>query len=468
MRTLAMLLSSYSQPIEEAGELKGVISVSGQRSMWKTLAVWVGVFVVILFITHTVMVSATWKRLEAELAYLKSKGEPLTLRELVGPKIPDAENGAVIYEQAFQMMKLPQMQNHVEAITAFDPATTDAQEWVKISPSLAKVQPIFVIAANAQERSKCQFGVDWDAGAAAVFPHYADLRNLVRLLAVDVVAKARAGKSEEAINSLKLAYRLNRSIENDPILIGLLVQIVMIRIANNATRSCTEQANFSENSAKMLYDELGKIDLPRGLVRAMQGERALGIWCFNNIGPQGGMMGSGFDPTKYVSSYPLRPLFNLDRATYLRLMRLQVEQSRLSCLEMKRRGITPVLDPNVPKYAVVSRILFPVFTRARFTTDSAIAEIAIARVWLAICAYKDRFGSYPDSMKELRSKLGWKLPVDPYSGKDLVYARTQDGFTIYSLGPNMKDDGGIEMPSDTSDPNVAGDIVWECRLRQGQ
>lgn len=293
MRTLAMLLSSYSQPIEEAGELKGVISVSGQRSMWKTLAVWVGVFVVILFIVHTVMVIATRKRLEAELAYLKSKGEPLTLRELVGPKIPDAENGAVIYEQAFQMMKLPQMQNHVEAITAFDPATTDAQEWVKISPSLAKVQPIFVIAANAQERSKCQFDVDWDAGAAAVFPHYADLRKLVRLLAVDAVAKARAGKSEEAINSLKLAYRLNRSIENDPILIGLLVQIVMIRIANNAMRSCTEQANFSENSAKMLYDELGKIDLPRGLVRAMQGERALGIWCFNKYRPPGWNDGVG-------------------------------------------------------------------------------------------------------------------------------------------------------------------------------
>jgi len=35
----------------------------------------------------------------------------------------------------------------------------------------------------------------------------------------------------------------------------------------------------------------------------------------------------------------------------------------------------------------------------------------------AAMTYKDRFGSYPASLKDLKSRLGWKIPDDPFSGK---------------------------------------------------
>jgi hypothetical protein len=39
-----------------------------------------------------------------------------------------------------------------------------------------------------------------------------------------------------------------------------------------------------------------------------------------------------------------------------------------------------------------------------------------------------------------------EVPQDPYSDGDLVYRKTEDGFTLYSLGADFDDDGGIENP----------------------
>jgi len=35
-----------------------------------------------------------------------------------------------------------------------------------------------------------------------------------------------------------------------------------------------------------------------------------------------------------------------------------------------------------------------------------------------------------------------ELPMDPYSDKPLVYKKTDDGFLLYSVGVNFKDDSG--------------------------
>jgi len=53
---------------------------------------------------------------------------------------------------------------------------------------------------------------------------------------------------------------------------------------------------------------------------------------------------------------------------------------------------------------------------------------------------KDR---YPSALGELVA-AGFlnELPMDPWSDKPLVYKKTDDDFTLYSVGPNFVDDGG--------------------------
>ena len=65
-------------------------------------------------------------------------------------------------------------------------------------------------------------------------------------------------------------------------------------------------------------------------------------------------------------------------------------------------------------------------------------------------------------LKELKSKVGWTLPDDPFSGKSFVYKQTAHGFRLYSLGANLRDDGGLPSEAMGGNPSDVGkgDIVW--------
>jgi len=62
---------------------------------------------------------------------------------------------------------------------------------------------------------------------------------------------------------------------------------------------------------------------------------------------------------------------------------------------------------------------------------------------LAILRYKKQTGEYPEQLDVL-VKEGYlkKIPKDPYSSGSLVFKRTEEGFLLYSVGPDLTDDGG--------------------------
>jgi hypothetical protein len=67
---------------------------------------------------------------------------------------------------------------------------------------------------------------------------------------------------------------------------------------------------------------------------------------------------------------------------------------------------------------------------------------ALGDVVLALGAYRTDHGHYPDSLAALQPKYVDKLPADPYSGGRVQYRREKEGYALYTVGPNLKDDGG--------------------------
>jgi hypothetical protein len=65
---------------------------------------------------------------------------------------------------------------------------------------------------------------------------------------------------------------------------------------------------------------------------------------------------------------------------------------------------------------------------------------------------------YPGSLADLRRVVGWPLPEDPFSGKPFVYRRKDSTYLLYSIGPDLKDDGGRQLTL-FGWPRT-GDIVW--------
>lgn len=62
---------------------------------------------------------------------------------------------------------------------------------------------------------------------------------------------------------------------------------------------------------------------------------------------------------------------------------------------------------------------------------------------LAIRMHQRQHGHLPDSLQDLIRGILLELPLDPYSGKPLIYRTTESGFLLYSVGPDGVDDGGL-------------------------
>ncbi|UCG47850.1 MAG: M50 family metallopeptidase [Phycisphaerales bacterium] len=85
-------------------------------------------------------------------------------------------------------------------------------------------------------------------------------------------------------------------------------------------------------------------------------------------------------------------------------------------------------------------------------TDALITGVALLR-------YKADYGRFPSELKML-ARQGYlkELPIDPYSGRPLVYRRSGDDFILYSFGADFDDDGG--RPSYWGEGEKGGDQVF--------
>lgn len=79
---------------------------------------------------------------------------------------------------------------------------------------------------------------------------------------------------------------------------------------------------------------------------------------------------------------------------------------------------------------------------AHIATDIRNQTADVARVAVALVVYRGRHGEYPAKLDELVPGVLGAVPGDFCSGKAMVYRRTATGFVLYSVGRNMKDDGG--------------------------
>ncbi len=80
------------------------------------------------------------------------------------------------------------------------------------------------------------------------------------------------------------------------------------------------------------------------------------------------------------------------------------------------------------------------------------------RVALAMVAYRAEKGAWPKELKELAPGYLPTVPVDVFSGKDLIYKLQDGGYIIYSVGVNGLDEGG-----QGKEPGRPDDIAIEGR-----
>jgi hypothetical protein len=74
--------------------------------------------------------------------------------------------------------------------------------------------------------------------------------------------------------------------------------------------------------------------------------------------------------------------------------------------------------------------------------DAARMRRQLSIVALALAACKAEKGEFPKALAELAPTYLKAVPEDLFVGKPLHYKRTDEGYLLYSVGPDMVDDGG--------------------------
>ena len=101
--------------------------------------------------------------------------------------------------------------------------------------------------------------------------------------------------------------------------------------------------------------------------------------------------------------------------------------------------------------------------------DEAVANRALVGAALGIELYKQKVGRYPATLDDVRKAMAWEIEPDPFSGEDLIYRPIGTAYLLYSIGPDLKDDGGQPMydqlprqdkPQGRNPDREHGDIVW--------
>jgi hypothetical protein len=95
------------------------------------------------------------------------------------------------------------------------------------------------------------------------------------------------------------------------------------------------------------------------------------------------------------------------------------------------------------------------------------ALLASACAALAAERFRRAKQRWPETLAELVPAYLPAVPVDPYSGKPLLYKHLPDGMAVYSVGKNGVDDDGVSLSPTPDDPDAdLGIRLWSQAQRR--
>lgn len=457
--------------------------------------------VVLVVLAHGIATVLLGRRVESRIQAMHAKGDPVSMSDVSGPQIPDSENGGVIYAKVLSDLKdyrdnEKKEQHQLQVGPSGSRQYTDEElawsvdasasavvrelpgSWNAARRYVRPVQEMLPMLDDAAAKPQCRFKTNWKDWPSTVFPYYSQLRGLTLTLGVNACVDAKDGKMDAAVRSLTAGYKLTDSIKDDPTIIAMLVRVAIFAIDSATLKNTASYGHIDKVQARKLYDLLSGFDTRSQGVLALKGERACGTWMFKRIaGSHGRELVAGFTPDEAPAfllrvspTYAWRPMLYKDEMRYLDLMDQAISNATYLYRDAEARHLGERLEAkicSVPAYSPISRFLTPVFTKAMAKRDEATAAVNGDQIFLALLAYKDTFGEYPESLKELRAKLGWQLKEDPFSGKDFIYKRQGSGFLLYSIGGNMRDDKGLSIHDHKgpSSDSPYDDISWRMHGR---
>jgi hypothetical protein len=324
---------------------------------------------------------------------------------------------------------------------------------------------------EALKLPRSRYPVDCSLCSQTPLPHLAWLKHLAELDQYKVELSLIRGDSHEAAEAITSILCLARTIENEPTLIS---QVVRMKFLTMGVASFERTLNLSYSAADSsnLSSFFAQTAQAQCLARALIGERAMMAPYFRTSRQEnpriyppkkpagedavGNIRGRDWVLLKLIGYY------EMDFGQFLFVMSNVIPLASLpppANLEVDRHFAKAAAFSKKKKRAI-SALVFSSYqgTAARETEN--LARLRLAVTALAIEQFRNQNGKLPGALQGLKPAIISEIPQDPFTSSELLYRQLPKGYIVYSVGPDLVDDGGKEEPASSKARNDTYDITF--------
>lgn len=423
-------------------------------SLKMKLLVWLGLPLMVLVAAALVLDGVCQGKLNAAMRQARAGGEPVTFEELQAARKvwPDERNGALI---------LVKLRTRLDAISK-GPTSLPAFESEERIPLGRKPDPEKLrvmereLERLAPELAEIDRLLDFEGGRFPLVP----APNLINLLLPDLShvrasAKLKAdqalwrvmtGNTSRLVDDVTILQRHGQLLADEPILISALVRIACDGLMMDTIERALGLTTLGAGQLKRLEALLARMEGQDRLWWGIRGKRAFFI---DAVGAfrKGNLSGFGFGmvplPRGVERTPGLRGLFMQDLAAGLRFHNRLVAASKDSRQAARVSKEIERQAGELPVYQPLTSTLMPSLSRVFELNARLEAQIRAARAGLAAERYRLDTGRFPPSLEALVPRYLQQVPLDPFDDQPLRFKLDVWEVVIYSVGEDLKDDGGL-------------------------
>jgi hypothetical protein len=333
----------------------------------------------------------------------------------------------------------------------------------------------------------CNFVLNPPARKTATdeLPKYTGVTTVARLVALEGRWHESQGDTQEALEDYFTVLRCAGHLEQqrDYVMLPKLVAVIIRSFAYPGLRKLLLEAELDAATLQKLSQDLSEIKSRNsGLERAFEEEKELARNTMEGLGEEARQKGT-YNPSFYDPFY--QEFNRLQDDLHSRLLQSYKERNakpydekaseikEAAERELKKTGDSlsglqeffeqaTGLSSKSPQAAAAGLVAIsaPSFFKLISRHDASLTILNLLATAVSIRIYELKKGSAPENLEALVPEFLPDVPRDPFNGfEPLRYKKEGQVWTLYSVGPDHKDDGGTAIAGPQVLPESVGDIV---------
>lgn len=408
-------------------------------------------------------------------ARARAEGRPATFEETLPAAVSDADNFAAhpfvirqlaLIDEASQARKEGRESPEEALVFKLEPysfeagqySMTDVEQWERhLGPGVlqAYLDRHAIALAQVEDAARRPFLRDTDCAyrkdpsANCILPQIC--KSLADWMLIRAAAKVHSGDSVGARNDFAVALKLARLIGQDPALLGSLHQIHIASEVAIVIRRGVRKGSWNDPDLAMIQESLSALEL---LCAIRNSARLSALDYLRFMEAKDTRMTQRPWIARWMPSGWWLGMGALALEDEARWERISLDLAERRMLEGSSRY------PEEFRWCPLSdftRLQAPFWLKADVLARHLVGPVQLDLAWTALALERWRLahGRYPGSLAELPTDPSGAIHHDILTGEPFLYRTHEDGtFTLYSVGPNRVDDGGIKTKVGE------GDWVW--------